>query len=51
MRRDLENLLNTRYRVVAPAEHLELVNESFINYGLPDLATVNMIDGRKKGIY
>ncbi len=48
VRRDLENLLNTRYRVVAPPEYLELVNESFINYGLPDLATVNMIDGRKK---
>ncbi|HEY6528685.1 MAG TPA: type VI secretion system baseplate subunit TssE [Cellvibrionaceae bacterium] len=48
VRRDLENLLNTRYRVVSPPEHFELVNESFINYGLPDLATINMIDGRKK---
>jgi type VI secretion system protein ImpF len=48
VRRDLENLLNTRYRVIAPSEHLSAVQESFINYGLPDLATVNMIDGKKK---
>lgn len=48
VRRDLEHLLNTRYRVIAPPEHLIEVNESFINYGMPDLATVNMIDIKRK---
>lgn len=48
VRRDLEHLLNTRYRVIAPPEHFSEINESFLNYGLPDLATVNMIDGKKK---
>ncbi len=48
VRRDLENLLNTRYRVIAPPENFEELQSSFINYGLPDLATVNMIDNKKK---
>lgn len=48
VRRDLENLLNTRFRVVeAPEEYIELEN-SLINYGMPDLATINIIDFEKR---
>lgn len=48
VRRDLENLLNSRCRVVSPPEELSEVNESLLNYGLPDLATINMLDVTKK---
>ena len=48
VRRDLENLLNARCRVVEPGEALEEVQQSVINYGLPDLATVNILDIDKK---
>ncbi len=41
VRRDLENLLNARYRIVAPPGHLTQLENSLLNYGLPDLATVN----------
>lgn len=43
VRRDLENLLNTRYRMVEPPEHLTQLESSLLNYGLPDLATVNVV--------
>jgi len=48
VRRDLETLLNTRYRVVAPPEELEQLEFSLLNYGLPDLATVNTLNIKKK---
>ncbi len=48
VRRDLETLLNTRYRVVAPPEELEQLELSLLNYGLPDLATVNTLNIKKK---
>lgn len=48
VRRDLEHLLNSRCRVVSPPEEFEEVNSSLLNYGLPDLATVNMLDVAKK---
>lgn len=48
VRRDLENLLNTRYRVIEPPEEYEELEKSLLNYGLPDLATVNIIDTAKK---
>lgn len=48
VRRDLENLLNTRYRVIEPAEEYVELEQSLLNYGLPDLATVNIIDVAKK---
>lgn len=48
VRRDLENLLNTRYRLIAPPEDLREVNVSLMNYGLPDLATVNIINLDKR---
>lgn len=44
VRRDLENLLNSRYRIISPPDELKEVESSLMNYGLPDLATVNMLD-------
>ena len=44
VRRDLENLLNTRYRIIEPGLEFEQLENSLLNYGLPDLATVNIID-------
>ncbi|WP_196137606.1 type VI secretion system baseplate subunit TssE [Aliikangiella sp. G2MR2-5] len=48
VRRDLERLLNTRYRVIEPAEEFKELEHSILNYGLPDLATVNTLDISKK---
>lgn len=48
VRRDLEALLNSRYRLLAPPEELEELQTSLVNYGLPDLATVNITDLDKK---
>lgn len=48
VRRDLERLLNTRHRVVAPPPHCEQLEESLLNYGMPDLATVNVNDAEQK---
>lgn len=48
VRRDVENLLNTRYRLVAPGTEFDELKHSLLNYGLPDLATVNIIDTEKK---
>src|SRR5690625_7191258 len=42
VRRDLENLLNTRYRVAEPPEDLEQHNVSLLNYGLPDFANIHI---------
>ena len=48
VRRDLENLLNTRFRMIEPDENLLQVRKSLLNYGLPDLATVNISDKEKR---
>lgn len=48
VRRDLENLMNTRYRVVAPGEQYTELDKSLLNYGLPDLATINISDLDKR---
>lgn len=48
VKRDLENLLNTRFRMKSAPEHLQQLGLSLINYGLPDLATVNIADIEKK---
>ncbi len=48
VRRDLESLLNSRCRVVSVAEELSEVNRSVLEYGLPDLAVINMMDIIKK---
>ncbi len=48
VKRDLENLMNTRFRMQTPPEHLFQLEKSLLNYGLPDLATVNIADVEKK---
>lgn len=48
IRRDLENLLNTRCCIIGPPDDLNEVGKSLLNYGLPDLATVNIIDAKKR---
>ena len=48
VRRDLESLLNTRYHVIKPPEDLREVDKSLLNYGLPDLATINISDSKKR---
>ncbi|MFD1215800.1 MULTISPECIES: type VI secretion system baseplate subunit TssE [Microbulbifer] len=50
VRRDLEYLFNTRYRVVSPPESHRSLSCSNINFGLPDLSTLNLSssDGRKR---
>lgn len=48
VKRDLESLLNTRYRMQSPPEDLKEIEFSILNYGLPDLATVNIADIEKK---
>ncbi len=48
VKRDLQNLLNTRYRMLAPPEEFKHLELSLLNYGLPDLATINIADIEKK---
>ena len=48
VRRDLENLLNTRFRMIEPEDDLIELKKSLLNYGLPDLATVNISDEIKQ---
>lgn len=48
VKRDLENLLNTRFCMRSAPEHFSHLQQSLINYGLPDLATVNIADIEKK---
>ena len=42
VRRDLEDLFNTRQCCVAPPEQLNAVQQALPNYGLPDAATLNL---------
>jgi type VI secretion system protein ImpF len=42
VRSDLEHLFNTRYRRLSPPEHLENLKASLINFGLPDISTINL---------
>lgn len=51
VKRDLENLLNTRFRMQSPPDELKEVEFSILNYGLPDLATVNITDIEKKRVF
>ena len=42
VRRDLENLLNTRWRCVAWPPNLEELDVSLVNYGIPDFTGASM---------
>lgn len=48
VRRDLQNLLNTRHRMVSPPDEYSQLDVSLLNYGLPDLAAINIADIEKK---
>ncbi|MBL1259846.1 MAG: type VI secretion system baseplate subunit TssE [Thiotrichaceae bacterium] len=48
IRRDLESLLNTRFHITEPADEFPQLEKSLLNYGLPDLATVNIMDIDKR---
>ena len=48
IRRDLELLLNTRFYISEPPDEYNELDKSLLNYGLPDLATVNIIDIEKR---
>lgn len=48
VRRDLENLMNARFRVMQPSDEYEQLEKSLLNYGLPDLATINITDLDKR---
>jgi len=48
IRRDLESLLNTRFHISEPGDEFPELEKSLLNYGLPDLATVNIIDIDKR---
>jgi type VI secretion system protein ImpF len=48
VRRDLQSLLNTRHRMISPPEEYSQLDISLLNYGLPDLAAVNIADLEKK---
>lgn len=43
VRRDLEELLNTRFRPVSAPDGLKELENSLVNYGLPDLHTINFL--------
>ena len=51
VKRDLESLLNTRYRMVKPGDEYTELDVSLLNYGLPDLATVNIVNVDKKKLF
>lgn len=42
VRRDLEDLLNTRYRCVAWPPELNEIDNSLINYGIPDFTAASL---------
>jgi type VI secretion system protein ImpF len=42
VRRDLENLLNTRWRCTAWPPNMDEIELSLINYGIPDFTGINM---------
>ncbi len=46
--RDLENLLNTRMRIVEPDDEYRQLKHSLLNYGLPDLAAINITNIEKR---
>jgi len=51
IRRDLELLLNTRFHMSEPSDNYPELGKSLLNYGLPDLATVNIIDIDKRNVF
>jgi type VI secretion system protein ImpF len=42
IRRDLEDLLNTRWRCASWPPHLDELGKSLVNYGIPDFTATNL---------
>lgn len=42
VRRDLEILFNSRFRCISPPEGCNQLKSSLVNFGLPDLSTINL---------
>jgi type VI secretion system protein ImpF len=49
--RDLENLLNTRYRVSAWPPTLQELEHSIVNYGIPDFTGANMSSRNERQLF
>jgi len=48
IRRDLEQLLNTRYRCQSFPPELKHSRRSTLNYGIPDLSSINLLDANSR---
>jgi type VI secretion system protein ImpF len=48
VRRDLENLLNTRRRCESWPEHLTELERSLVNYGIPDVTGLDLAGARNR---
>jgi len=48
VRRDLENLLNTRQRCLPPPTGLKELKQSLANYGIPDFTAANMASPKER---
>ncbi len=51
VQRDLEQLLNTRWRVVSWPPALDQLERSLVNYGIPDFAGINMSSPTDREIF
>lgn len=47
VRTNLEQLFNTRIRVLSPGTHLPELKQSLSNYGLEDLCSLNLMDNKR----
>jgi type VI secretion system protein ImpF len=48
VRRDLENLLNTRVRCLIPPSQCKELKQSLVNYGIPDITGANLGSGQDR---
>lgn len=48
VRRDLEHLLNARYRCVSPPDTQGYMQSAIVNFGIPDLSTINMTSNNSR---
>ena len=48
VRRDLENLLNTRWRATSWPAHLQELEVSLLSYGLPDVTAADLASSSKR---
>ena len=48
VQRDLQNLLNTRVRFVSPDKQLKDIQDTIVNYGLPDLTSQQLTSEQGK---